>query len=100
MSFRRKRGGVDGDDAEVRGNGNGIVTGGTDLGVQEEGGSVLEVEHLATKLVGLGINKGELVGEVLGEDRLGDGHPDVSSANDGDLDVLLFRQRRSLRCPP
>jgi hypothetical protein len=28
---------------------------------------VLEVEHLAAKLVGLGVNEDELIGEVLGE---------------------------------
>jgi hypothetical protein len=61
-----------GDDAEIGSDGD---DGGVDFGVGEEGNSVLEVEHLAPKLVGLGVDEDELIGEVLGEndDVAGDG---------------------------
>jgi hypothetical protein len=54
---------------------DGVVDGGVDFGVGEEGNSVLEVEHLAPKLVGLGVDEDELIGEVLGDndDVAGDG---------------------------
>ena len=77
------------DDADVGSGSDGVVDGGDDLGTGEEGGGVLEVEHFATELVGFGIDEGELVGEVLGEDGLGNSHPDVASADDGDLGVAL-----------
>jgi hypothetical protein len=59
-----------------------------DFGAGEEGSSVLEVEHLTTKLVGLGVDKDELFGEVLGE------IDDVASLNDRDLGVALGWGRR------
>lgn len=68
--------------------GEGVVDEGVDFGVGEEGSNVLNVEHLAMKLVGLGVDKDELVGEVLGE------IDDVTSPNDGDLGVTLGRGRR------
>lgn len=77
--------GAGGDDAQIGVGGVGVVEGGVDLGPGEEGGGVLEVEHLAPELVFIGVDEGELVGEVLGEDGLGDGHADVSDADDGDL---------------
>jgi hypothetical protein len=63
------------DDAEIGSDGDGVVDGGMDFGVGEEGNSVLEVEHLASKLVRLGVDEDELIGEVLGEndDVAGDG---------------------------
>jgi hypothetical protein len=63
------------DDAEIGSDGDGVVDGGMDFGVGEEGNSVLEVKHLAPKLVGLGVDEDELIGEVLGEndDVAGDG---------------------------
>jgi hypothetical protein len=38
-----------------------VVDGGMDFGVGEEGNDVLEVEHLAAKLVGLGVDEDELI---------------------------------------
>jgi len=81
--------GAGGDDAEIGAGSDGRVSGGVDLGAGEEGGGVLEVEHLAAELVGVGIDEDELVGEVLGEDGLSDGHSDVTNSDDGDLVVLL-----------
>lgn len=86
--------GSGGDDAEVGSGGDGVVDGGVDLGAGEEGGGVLEVEHLAAELVGLGVDEDELVGEVLGEDGLGDGHADIAGADDRDFGVALGRGRR------
>ena len=80
-----------GDDADVGAGGDGVVDGGVDLGAGEEGGGVLEVKHLAAELVGLGVHQDELVGQVLSEDGLRDGHPDVSGADHGDLVVALRR---------
>jgi hypothetical protein len=67
--------GLGSDDAEIRSDGDGVVDGGVDFGVGEEGNGVLEVEHLAAKLVRLGVNEDELISEVLGEndDVAGDG---------------------------
>lgn len=79
--------GAGGDDAEVGVGGGGVVEGGVDLDAGEEGGGVLEVEDLAAELVGVGVDEGELVGEVLGDDGLGDGHADVAHADHGDLGV-------------
>jgi len=59
--------GLGSDDAEIRSDGDGVVDGGVDFGVGEEGNGVLEVEHLAAKLVRLGVNEDELISEVLGE---------------------------------
>lgn len=42
--------------------GDGVVDGGRDLGAEEEGGGVLEIEHLVAELVWLGIHDGQLVG--------------------------------------
>jgi hypothetical protein len=63
------------DDAEIESDGDGVVDGGVDFGVGEEGNNVLEVEHLAPKFVRLGVDEDELIGEVLGEndDVAGDG---------------------------
>jgi hypothetical protein len=63
------------DDAEIRSDGDDVVDRGVDFGVGEEGNGVLEVEHLAAKLIGLGVDEDELIGEVLGEndDVVGDG---------------------------
>lgn len=79
--------GAGGDDAEIGAGGGGRVDGGVDLGAGEEGGGVLEVEHLAAELVGVGVDENELVGEVLGEDSLSDGHSDITDADDGYLVV-------------
>jgi len=81
--------GAGGDDAEIGAGGDGRVGGGVDLGAGKEGGGVLEVEHLAAELVGVGVDEDELVGEVLSEDGLSDGHSDVTDADDGYLGVLL-----------
>jgi hypothetical protein len=59
--------GPDSDDAEIGSNDDGVVDGCVDFGVGEEGNGVLEVEHLTAKLVRLGVNEDELIGEVLGE---------------------------------
>jgi hypothetical protein len=63
------------DDAEIGSDSDGVVDGGVDFGVREEGNGVLEVKHLSAKLVGLGVDEDELIGEVLGEndDVAGDG---------------------------
>lgn len=74
-----------GDDAEIGSGGDFVVDGGGDSGAGEESGGVLEIEHLASELVGLGVDEGDLVGDVLGEDGLSDGHADVSDSDDGDL---------------
>jgi hypothetical protein len=50
------------DDAEIGSDGEDV-----DFGVGEEGNNVLDVEHLAAKLVGLCVDEAELNGEVLGE---------------------------------
>lgn len=78
-----------GDDAEIGAGSDRVVDRGVDPGAREEGGGVLEVEHLAAELVGFVVDDGELVGEVLGEDGLSDGHADVAGADDGDLGVAL-----------
>jgi hypothetical protein len=49
------------DDAKIGSDGDGIVDRGVDFGVGEEGNDVLEVVHLAAKLVGLGVNEDELI---------------------------------------
>ena len=46
------------------------------------------------ELVGFVINKDELVGEVLGEDGLGNGHAHITGANDGDLIMALGERGR------
>jgi hypothetical protein len=51
----------DSDDAEIGFDGDGVVDGGVDFGVGEEGNGVLGVEHLTTKLVGLGVDEDELI---------------------------------------
>lgn len=86
--------GAGGDYAEVGGGGDGVVVRGEDVGAGEEGGGVLEVEHLAARLVGVGVDEGELVGEVLGEDGLGYGHADVAGSDDGDLGGFGWGGRR------
>lgn len=82
-----------GDDTEVGVGGGGVVDRGVDLHTGEEGGGVLEVQHLTAELVFLGVDEGELVGEVLSDDCLGDGHPHVPHAHHRYLRVAL-RQRR------
>jgi hypothetical protein len=58
------------DDAEIGSDGDGVVDGGVDFGVGVEGNGVLKVEHLVAKLVGLGVDEDELIGEVLGENNV------------------------------
>lgn len=84
--------GTGGDDAEIGAGSDGGVDVGVDLGAGEEGGGVLEVEHLAAELVGVGVDEDEFVGEVLSEDGLCDGHSDVADADDRDL-VVAFGGR-------
>ncbi|KAJ1392662.1 hypothetical protein SESBI_35619 [Sesbania bispinosa] len=73
-----------GDNAEIGVGGDGLVDRGVDLDVGKEGGGVLEVELLAAEHVGLVVDDDELVGEVLSEDGLSNGHSDISSADDED----------------
>jgi len=63
------------DNAKIGSDGDGVIDEGVDFGVGEEANSVLEVEHLAAKLVGLGVDEDKLIGVVLGEndDVAGDG---------------------------
>ncbi|KAI5322436.1 hypothetical protein L3X38_031508 [Prunus dulcis] len=70
--------GPSGDDVELRSDCDGVVDVGYDLGAGEEGGGVLEVEHLVAELLRFGVDEDELVGEVLGEDGLGDGHNHIA----------------------
>ena len=86
--------GAGGDDAEVGAGRHGVVDGGVDLGAGEEGGGVLQVQHLAAELVGLGVHKDQLVRQVLRQDRLRYGHPHVAGADHGDLRVSLRGGRR------
>lgn len=83
-----------GDDAEIGSGGDSVVNGGGDSGAGEESGGVLEIEHLASELFGLGVNEGDLVGDVLSEDGLSDGHADVPDADDGDLGTAVGGDRR------
>lgn len=83
-----------GDDAEIGSGRDAVVNGGGDFGAGEESGGVLEVEHLASELVGLGVDEGDLVGDVLSEDGLSDGHADVSDADDGDFGTAVGGDRR------
>lgn len=83
-----------GDDAEIGADGDFVVDGGVDPDAREESGGVLEVEHLAAELVGLLVDDDELVGEVLGEDGLCNGHSHVSGADHRDLVVSLRGRRR------
>lgn len=86
--------GPGGDDAEVGAGGGGVVGGGGDLGAGEEGGGMLEVQHLASELLFSGVEESELVGEVLGEDGLSDGHSDVADAHHRYLGGAFGRRRR------
>ena len=61
------------------------------LGAGQECGGMLEIEHLAAELIGVNVDEGELVDEVLGEYSLGDSHADVAHSDDGDLGVALGR---------
>nr|GME18020.1 Uncharacterised protein [Ipomoea batatas] len=83
-----------GDDHEVRPGRDGVVHGGVDLGAGEERGGMLQVQHLAAHLVRHGVDEGQLVGEILSKDGLGDRHPDVPHAHHGDLGVALRGGRR------
>lgn len=76
-------------DTEIRPDRDGVIGGGVDLGAGEEGGGVLQVQHLSSELVRHGVHEDELVGDVLGEDGLGYGHAHVARANDGDFGVSL-----------
>lgn len=78
-----------GDDAEIGADSDRVVYRGVDRYAGEEGGGVLEIEHLAAKLIGLVVDDNELVCEVLSEDGLGNRHSDISGADDGDLVVAL-----------
>lgn len=86
--------GPGGDDAQIRSDGDGVIGGGMNLRAREEGGGVLEIEHLAAELIGLGVDEDELVGEVLSEDGLGDGHAYIAGADHRDLRMPLRRRRR------
>jgi hypothetical protein len=55
------------DDAEIRSDSDSVVVGDVDFGVGKEGNGMLEVKHLAAKLVGLSVDDDELISEVLGE---------------------------------
>lgn len=92
--FARVLPGTRGDDDEIRPGGYGVIDRGVDLGAGEEGGGVLEVQHFSAELIGLGVDEGQLVDEILGEDRLSDGHADVADADDGDFGVTLGGRRR------
>lgn len=59
--------GPNSDDAKIGSDGDGVVDGGVDFGVGKEGNGILEVEHLAVKLVELGVDEDELIDEVLDE---------------------------------
>lgn len=83
-----------GDDAEIRSGGDIVVNGSGDFGAREESGGVLEIEHLASKLVGLSVDEGDLVGDILSEDGLSDGHADVADSDDGDFGTAVGRDRR------
>ena len=86
--------GAGGDNAEVGASSDGIVGGGLDSSAGEEGGGVLEVEHLAAEFIRNGIDKDKLVGEILSEDGLGYGHSHVARSNNGDFGVALCGRRR------
>nr|GMC47113.1 DNA-(apurinic or apyrimidinic site) lyase [Ipomoea batatas] len=75
-----------------------IIHGGVDLRAREKGGGVLAIQHFSEELIGLGVDEGQLVGEILRENRLRYSHADVSDADDGDFGVTLGRrqQRRVL----
>lgn len=55
---------------------------------------MLEIEHLASKLIRVSVNECDLVCEILSEDGLSDGHSDVSDADDGDFGAAVGRDRR------
>nr|GLL28870.1 protein NUCLEAR FUSION DEFECTIVE 6, chloroplastic/mitochondrial-like [Ipomoea trifida] len=75
-----------------------VIHGGVDLHAREKGGGVLAIQHFSAELIGLGVDEGQLVGEILRENRLRYSHADVSDADDGDFGVTLGRrqQRRVL----
>ena len=56
---------------------------------------MLEIEHLVAELVGIGVDKDELVGEVLSEDGMRDSHSHDADTHHGDLVVALGRRGRS-----
>nr|GMD74953.1 LEAF RUST 10 DISEASE-RESISTANCE LOCUS RECEPTOR-LIKE PROTEIN KINASE-like 2.3 [Ipomoea batatas] len=72
----------------------GVIHGGLDLRAREKGGGVLEIQHFSAELFGLGVDEGQLVGEILRENRLRYSHADISDADDGDFGVTLGRRRR------
>nr|GMC85936.1 uncharacterized protein LOC109159236 [Ipomoea batatas] len=71
-----------------------VIHGGLDLRAREKGGGVLEIQHFSAELFGLGVDEGQLVGEILHENRLRYSHADISDADDGDFGVTLGRRRR------
>nr|GMD23614.1 LEAF RUST 10 DISEASE-RESISTANCE LOCUS RECEPTOR-LIKE PROTEIN KINASE-like 2.3 [Ipomoea batatas] len=71
-----------------------LIHGGVDLRAREKGGGVLEIQYFSAELIGLGVDKGQLVGEILRENRLRYSHADVSDADDGDFGVTLVPRRR------
>jgi len=79
------------DDHEVRVLGDRGVGAGDDADAREERGGVLQVERLAAELVGERVDQRDLVGEVLGEDGLRDGHAHVAGADDGDFREAAVR---------
>lgn len=70
-----------GDDAKIGADSDRVVHRGVDRYAGEEGGGVLEIKHLATELIGFVVDDDELVGEVLSEDGLSDGHSDIAGAD-------------------
>nr|GMC95759.1 DELLA protein RGL1-like [Ipomoea batatas] len=67
---------------------------GVDLRAREKGGGVLAIQHFSAELIGLGVDEGQLVGEILRENRLRYSHADVSNADDGDFGVTLGRRQQ------
>jgi len=57
--------GASDDVAEVGAGGDGGIGGGVDLGAMEEGDNVLKVEHLIVELVGIGVDRDELISEKM-----------------------------------
>ena len=56
---------------------------------------MLEIEHLTTKLVGVGVDWDEVVGEVPSEDGMRDSHSHDADTHHADLVVALGRRERS-----
>ncbi|KAI8561146.1 hypothetical protein RHMOL_Rhmol04G0315100 [Rhododendron molle] len=74
------------------GGGDGVVGGGMDGGAGEEGSGMIEVEHLVAQHVGVGVENGELVNEVLGHDD-GLGYGNANFAGAPTLEILAVQQK-------